>query len=215
MTEFTGVLGLQVESLLEELKRQEARHCQEIITAAERAARDLEARTRRELFRKRRRAVADERQRRRHALLEAASRMETREQRSAHTRYEQVLEVAWPRLLVALEERWRHRDGRRSWSAMLVDEAVSAIEAKTWTVEHPADWSSDDQSWFVEACSDRAIPPPVFLVDPGISAGLRVRLGDACLDGTLDGLLANRHEVEARILGMWERLRAKGDAGDR
>ena len=73
MTSQTGILGLQVDALLEEVKRQEARRCQEIITAADRAARDLQEETRRELHRKRRQAVADERQRRRHALLEATS----------------------------------------------------------------------------------------------------------------------------------------------
>lgn len=215
MTEFTSVVSLQIETLLEELKRQEARRCQEIITAAERTARDLRDETRRELLRKRRQAVADERQRRRHALLDAASRIETREQRSAHARYEQVLEAAWPRLLAALQDRWDRAESRRRWSAMLIDEAASVLEARTWTVEHPAQWNADDESWLLEACNDRGIPSPVFLVDPDIGAGLRVRLDDACLDGTLDGLLASRHDVEARILGMWERLRAKGDAGDR
>jgi hypothetical protein len=215
MTAHAGILGLQVDALLEEVKRQEGRRCQEIITAAERAARDLQEETRRELHRKRRQAVADERQRRRHALLEATSRIETREQSSAHARYERVLDAAWPRLVTALAHRWRQPDSRQDWCEMLVDEASAALGGSTWTVEHPADWNADDESQLLAACDARAVPAPKFLADPGIRAGVRIRLDDACVDGTLDGLLADRRSVEARILGAWERLRAQEANGDR
>ena len=215
MTSHTGILGLQVDALLEEVKRQEGRRCQEIITAAERSARDLLEETRRELHRKRRQAVADERQRRRHALLEAASRIETREQSSAHARYKDVLDAAWPRLVTALEHRWQQVDSRRAWCAMLVDEAAAALGESSWTVEHPADWNADDQSRLLAACEERAVPAPAFVADPRITAGLRITLEDACLDGSLDGLLADRRGVEARILGKWERLRAQGEDSDR
>ena len=215
MTSHTGILGLQVDALLEEVKRLEARRCQEIITAAERAARDLQEETRRELHRKRRQAVADERQRRRHALLEATSRIETREQSSAHARYETVLESAWPRLANALSHRWRQPDTRWDWCEMLVDEAAAALGGSPWTIEHPEDWNADDELRLLAACDTRAVPSPSFVADPGISAGVRIRRDDACLDGTLDGLLADRRRVEARILGAWERLRAMEENGDR
>jgi hypothetical protein len=197
------------------VKRQEARRCQEIITAADRAARDLQEETRRELHRKRRQAVADERQRRRHALLEATSRIEAREQSSAHARYERVLDAAWPSLVKALAHRWQQTDTRRDWCEMLVQEAAAALGERSWTVEHPTDWSAGDASRLRAACDARAIPSPAFVADPGIRAGVRIRLDDACLDGTLDGLLADRRSVEARILGAWERLRAQEDDGDR
>lgn len=215
MTSQTSILGLQVEALLEEVKRQEGRRCQEIITTAERAARSLQEETRRELHRKRRQAVADERQRRRHALLEATSRIETRAQSSAHARYEKVLDAAWSRLVTALEDRWRQPDSRRAWCEMLVAEASAALGGGSWTVEHPADWNADDESRLVADCDARAVPAPDFIADPGIRAGVRIRLEDACVDGTLDGLLADRRSVEARILGTWERLRAQEEDVDR
>lgn len=205
-----GILEVQVDSLLDELKRQEARRCQEILTAAERAARDLTAATRHELRRKRRQAVADERQRRRHALLEAASRIETRAQSSAHARYKKVLDTAWPRLLAALEDRWRQPDSRWAWCEMLVDEAAASLGRSSWTVEHPPDWNAGDESRLLAASDDRAVAAPTFVGDPCIRAGVRIRVEDACLDGTLDGLLADRRAVEAQILGTWERLRTRG-----
>jgi hypothetical protein len=47
----------------------------------------------------------------------------------------------------------------------------------------------------------------VLLEDAGIIAGLRVRLGSACLDATIDGLLvlADTRAVEGRLLAAWER----------
>ena len=215
MTRFPGILDMQVDSLLRELKQQQASRCQEIIAAAERTARELKAKTRRRLHRKRRQAVADERQRRRHALLEAASRIEAREQSSAHARYDKVLEASRPRLVAALAERWRHDASRWAWCEMLTGEAAALLDASSWTIEHPADWSTDDESRVVDACAERSIPSPVFRADPDIGAGLRIRRHDACLDGTLDGLLADRHKVDAQILGTWEALRRQGENGGR
>jgi len=54
------------------------------------------------------------------------------------------------------------------------------------------------------------LPKPELRQDTGIAAGLRVRLGAACLDATLEGLSAKLHAVEARLLAAWERQQPGG-----
>jgi hypothetical protein len=41
-----------------------------------------------------------------------------------------------------------------------------------------------------------------FLADPGIAAGLIIEGGAAVLDASLDGLLADRQRLEARLLAL-------------
>ena len=85
---------------------------------------------------------------------------------------------------------------------------TSPLPAAAWTVEHPDSWLDDDTQWLQQAFAARGLPKPVLRQDEGIAAGLRVRLGAACLDATLDGLSAKLHAVEARLLAAWEREQA-------
>ena len=210
MNEFTGILELQVESLLTALSDEQTRRCREIVAAAEHQARQLREEARRTQRARLRQAVQDERQRRQHALLEAASRIETREQRAAHTRYERILRAAWPELRGALERRWEQSEGRKHWCEMVIRTAARVLSPAIWSVEHPAEWLADDAALVTEMCNRQGVPAPVFVRDPGLRAGLRVRLDEACLDGSIDGLLSDRREIDATILATWEEHRPAG-----
>jgi hypothetical protein len=64
----------------------------------------------------------------------------------------------------------------------------------------------------VAQAASRGIAAPAFSVDAGITAGLRIRAGSACLDGTDRGLLASREDVEALLLACWEEQDMPGAA---
>jgi len=44
-----------------------------------------------------------------------------------------------------------------------------------------------------------------------ITCGLRISADTACLDGTIDGLLGTRHDVEALLLAAWEQQAERHD----
>lgn len=205
MNDFRGVLSLQVESLLEAVRAQQESRCREIESAAQQRAERLLRDSRRELRERQRQAVEEERRRRESALLEAQQRSETAERRRVQARYEQLLRDAWPELTAELEQRWSNTEDRRSWCEMLIDEAERILSAQGWTIEHPAAWSKKDTAWLTQLLKTRGLPSPSFHGDSGIKAGLRIRLETACLDGTIDGLLARRTAIEAKLLAAWER----------
>lgn len=208
MTDFGGVLELQVESLLRAIRQQRDERCREIVATAEHRAKQALAQSRRRLCKRQRRAVAEERERRRHELHVAASRLETRARERAYAHYRRVLEAAWPRLVVALEDRWSNAEYRRTWYDMIVAEGADTLGVATWLVEHPESWADDERAMVTVQVMGRGLPEPVFRADAGIRAGLRIRSGMACLDGTSIGLLSARREVEALLLAMWERQRS-------
>ena len=110
-----------------------------------------------------------------------------------------------PLLVAEFGERWRDESLRRAWCEMVLEEAAGLLAREPWTIEHPRDWSGDDTAWLERACKARGLPLPVLREHAGISAGLRVRLASACLDATVDGLMADIHAVEGRLLAAWER----------
>jgi hypothetical protein len=205
MNSFRGVLDLQVRSVLDALRAQQDRRRREIETAAARKAEQLLADGRHRMRERVHKAVVEERQHRETALLESRHRIETAQRRHVQQQYRQFLHDAAPRLATELERRWHDDASRRSWCDMLIAEAADRLAPVCWTVEHPGDWHGDDTRWLERALAKRGLPRPELREDAGIVVGLRIRLGAACLDATRDGLLANRHAVEARLLAAWER----------
>ena len=212
MNRFDGVLGVQARALVDVLRKQQEVRCREIIAAAEQKAEQAVQQAREKLRKRQRDALDEERQRRQHELLVAASRIESHARRRAFARYEQVIGDAWTRLAMALGSRWADSDGRRDWCDMIVAEAAATLGPGEWTVEHPDAWSADDRRAVAAEAAGRGLAAPAFSVDAGITAGLRIRAGSACLDGTDRGLLASREDVEALLLACWEEQDTPGAA---
>lgn len=205
MKSFRGILDLQVESVLGALKVQRDSRCREIESATGRRVEQLLSDSRSRVRERVHKAVVEERQRRETALLDARHRIETGERRKVQQQYRKFLHAAEPLLAAELEERWRDVEARRSWCEMLIGEAADRLARDPWTIEHPRDWTAEDTAWLEQLMQARELPKPVLHEDAGIAAGLRVRLGSACLDATIAGLLANTCEVEGRLLAAWER----------
>ena len=208
MNAFDGILDLQVQSVIDALRAQQQRRCREIEIDASRKAEQLLADSRRRMRERVHKAVVEERQRRETALLDARHRIETAGRREVQQHYREFLHEAMPLLQDALETRWHDTGARRAWCEMVIGEAADVLPPAAWTVEHPGNWSDDDTQWLQQAFAARGLPKPDLQQDTGIAAGLRVRLGAACLDATPNGLAAKPHVVEARLLAAWEREQA-------
>jgi hypothetical protein len=208
MNTFKGILDLQMQSVIDALRAQQQRRCREIEIDVSRKAERLLADSRRRMRERMHRAVAEERQRRETALLDARHRIETAARSRLQQHYREFLREALPLLEDTLENRWRDTEARHAWCEMVIGEAADVLPAAAWTVEHPDSWLDDDTQWLQQAFAARGLPKPVLRQDEGIAAGLRVRLGAACLDATLGGLSAKLHAVEARLLAAWEREQA-------
>ena len=205
MTRFSGVLDRQVQTLKDALRQQQELRCREIIAGAERDAGQAIRDSRGKLRERQLQAVREERRRREHELLTARSRVETLKRRRAFARHEKILQSAWPLLVDALEERWSDAEQRHAWCDMIVSEAAVTLTGSDWVVEHPPDWTREDRDALVQRMQQLGIAVPKFIACENITTGLRIRTGTACLDGTTDGLLSTRRDVEALLLAAWER----------
>ena len=215
MNSFRGILDLQVESVLRALRAQQDMRCRGIESAAERRVEKLLSDSRQRMRQRVHKAVVEERRRRETALLDARHRIETARRLGVQQQYRKFLQEAAPLLAAELEERWHDSGLRHSWCEMAVGEAAARLANEPWTVEHPRAWSGEDTAWLEQAVAAHGLPKPVLLEVAAITAGLRVRLGSACLDATIDGLMADTRAVEGRLLAAWERrLPKRTEAAD-
>ncbi len=206
MKDFEGVLALQVESIVANLRHVEEERSGLLLRRAERQARELMRSARRRLFQQGREAIQDARRRRARTLRMAKRRIRAAAGQRIQRQYAAVLRQGWPALGAELDRRWSDARARAAWCEAVAEKAHAAFGPVAWTIEHPADWTPADSERMARTLADLEIPPPTFQLDESVRAGLRIRHGTACLDGTIDGLLAERTRVESRLLATWEDL---------
>ncbi len=204
MKDFEGVLALQVESIISNLRHLQEERSGRMLRQAESQAQELRRAARRKLYSQGREAVRDERRRREKALQMAEHRIRAEAGQRMQVLYAGLLRDGWPALVDALEQRWSDPRARASWCDMVTEAALCVFGPSTWTIEHPPDWTDTDRERLERSLKSHGVPLPQFQLDESTNAGLRVRHDTACLDGTIDGLLAERARVEARLLAAWE-----------
>ena len=208
MTSFDGIVRHQVETLIGVLRAHTERRCREIRREANQRADALLRDSRREARTRVHEAVLEERRRRASAIVEAKQRLDTDARRQLQMRYQELVELAWPLLNRELAARWAEPTSRAEWCALLIEDAVRLLGTDDWVVEHPdpatATWSRGDREQLGEALAARGVRKCRFRAAQGFEAGLRIRRGGACLDGTIDALLARRNAVAGRLLARWE-----------
>lgn len=189
------------QALLELLRSDVESRCEAILEAARKTERATLRRARREARARVAAAIREERGRAAQAVRGARARLETigRERRQAHARA--LLDRGREALAAAVLARWGEPRARAEWCAALLARAAGVLEGDTWQIEHPPGWDRGEL--------DAAAAPPAvtlrFAPVEELAAGLRVRAGGACLDGTPRGLLADRAGVEGKLLAAYDR----------
>lgn len=208
MSDLRGIVGRQAEALADVLRERREHRCREIITEAERRAARLERESRRSARERMHEAVDEERRRRERAIVEARRRLETAERKRIQARYDELLGLAWPHLIRELKRRWSRPDDRAEWCSLLVDEACRQLGTRGWTITTPDTgsdaWSGDDAAMLASVLSSGGVTDVDFQADTDLEAGLRIRRGGARLDGSIEGLLSHRLDIEGRLLACWE-----------
>ena len=183
-----------LQRIVQHITQQQEETCQQILAEAHATADQIIATAEAEAAR--RTAVAQEAEERRlaeaQATMQARQATEGRQHRLQQT--QAVLEQGWTLLLEQLAQRWACTEHRALWLAMLVRQAQQTFSYGDWTVQHPPAWDP------VEL---RVLhPDPRFDSDPHLTAGLRIGCRGAWLDGSVQGMMANRRELTALLLAQ-------------
>lgn len=197
--------------LLEEAMRKEADdEVNAAIDAARREAAEIVGTARRAARARLAKAVRAMRAERQARLRKASAQLSAAERKFRQDVQMRVLGEAVAELTRALEKRWQDAKGRRQWCLSLVEKAADKLEPGRWTVEHAPGWDGDGDSELVEALTRACGNRPAVRVEPEIATGLRIRAANACLDGTIDGLLVQRDWIEATLLALLDKKQEAG-----
>lgn len=191
-------------ALLKIAEQYGAERCLELLTKAredsrrilkaahEAARRDLRAK----LFPEHERLAAE--------VAAAEARLVTQRRLRDQRRVAAVLGQAWPKLAQALRARWEEPAGRAAWLMHHLAVAQRALPAGAWLIEHPQNWPAAEREQANQWLQAHAVESARFESDPKLHAGIRVVCGSNVLDASLEGLLAERAQIEGRLLHYLE-----------
>jgi hypothetical protein len=134
----------------------------------------------------------------------ARANLQTRRRLALQQRAAALLAAAATRLPGELVRRWHAPALRRAWVAAIVASARDLLPRSAWQVAHPPDWpASEREAVFAELAGALGVAP-TFVASDGLRAGLKISADGNVVDGTLDGLLADRAEIGGRLLHVLE-----------
>ncbi|HTN48013.1 MAG TPA: hypothetical protein VMK32_01130 [Burkholderiaceae bacterium] len=189
-------------ALLDLVERYKARRCAELFAPADAEARELRHAAISEARRRVSTAIAEERKRLAAEVGAVEAALATERRLAAQRHAMQLLAGAWGELRRKLCARWQAADTRRQWVEAHLGRALQAVprHASGWRIEHHAAWSEAERTERAQWLRGQGLTRVEFAEAAGIDAGFRVVCGHNVLDATLDGLLADRAQLEGRLL---------------
>ena len=196
----------QAQALIDLIDGDRARQCGDLLGEANGRASSALTQAREDAHKRVRQVFAEQRQRRDRELAAARARLATHRRLHEQRRIATLLQLAWDRLPGELRSAWQHAPTRAAWTAQLIAYARARLQAGAWRIAHAPDWPAEERDAVRVSLLDDARVESRFEADAAIAAGLKVVDGTNVVDGTLAGLLADRADVEARLLRLLEAM---------
>lgn len=191
--EFESIVDAQLNAMLDGIARDLAERRESILAEARQQSRARLREARRHARQLMSSAIAEEREQWYSSLSRASAALASRLRRKQQELDRQHLALGEDQLRDALVQRWKDPQGRREWAETLLRDAHALLPVGSWVVEHP--------ETLAEAEAKALLGDDLSLQSsPGLEAGFRVEAGDARLDMSVDGLLAQTEEISGELL---------------
>jgi hypothetical protein len=206
MTQVEGALGVEpaMQAMLELIESHRAGQCEQILGDARARAEAVRRQAAAAARARMRQAFEEQRQRRRERLAAAEARLANRRRLHAQQRLAASLRLASQQLPGELRALWQHEETRAAWVRAVLAAARLRLTEGPWQIVHAADWPEDERERLLTSAGTMPGGPPRCAADPAVVAGLRIVAGRNVLDGTIEGLLADPADFEARLLRRLE-----------
>lgn len=206
MSEAHSVLEAQVETLLALVERHRIERCSELLAQAQTRCHAILTEAYGEARARVHKAILTERRRGQDKLDTTRAQLETRARQQQHRTTLLLLQHGWELLGQAVLQRWKSAPQRQQWVRELLRQAQQRLPRCRWVIEHPPGWDLAECPGMQEQLHAHCGAVPELRANDQIDAGLRICAEGACLDGTLEGLLADRGAIEAQLLAQLHRL---------
>lgn len=206
MSEVQSILEAQVGELMNLVEDYREESCNSIREQARTRTNEIVTQARHDARNHMRTAVKQERARAQEKIASTRAHLQTQRRLRLQQSDKLLVEQGWEMLMEMLIRRWQDADQRYVWIKTLIQAGLALLPAGGWRIEHPPGWKPDELPSLGDAIA--GLPQdqsPTFVEDSDIAAGFRIKVGSSCVDGTMEGLLANRTAIESQLLAEFSR----------
>jgi len=196
-----SVVSAQTRAMIGQLQRYESEQVGAILERGHAHAKDIVTAAYAQARASVRKGVERERRRREQEQLKARAREETRERLATQLRVRRLLAMGWALLPDVLISHWQDATARRRWCRSALGEARRRLLGERFTVEHAPGLSPVELDDMQGECPGRKLD---FVSATDLRAGLRVRTQGACLDASIESLLADPAHIESLLLAAYQ-----------
>ncbi len=148
-----------------------------------------------------RQAFAEQRRLQQQRVAAALAQLATQRRLHEQQHTARLLQRAGQRLPAELLALWCSPDARGAWVALVVAAARLRLPPPgPWQVRHAPGWPDEETAALAARLQQDGLAAPVFACDAGLQAGLKLAWRGNVVDGTLQGLLGEPAELQARLL---------------
>ena len=206
------ILEAQVSHLLDLTGDWARDRCEEISRNSVEQAGEIVCQAHRDARRHLRRHAEEDRKNAARKLMAYEATLKTAQRQERQRHDTQFLEQTWQLLCRELVDRWNQSDHREVWIGNVMRKADKALPKKQWRIDTGSGWPDEEQKRLKSLVTEVTGVEPQWFEDKRIEAGVRISVDGASVDGTLDGLVANRERLEAEMLAYYRKLCAKNMA---
>jgi hypothetical protein len=194
----------QAQALLDVVDADRAQKCEAILAAAREQADAIVRQAHVDARSRLRAAFGEERERHAARVRAARANLQTRRRHASQQRAAALLAAGWVRLPDELVRRWQTEPARRSWVAAVIARARALLPSGTWRIVHAPDWPIAERDALVADIAATLGAAPTCETATAVRAGIRAYGNGNVIDGTLEGLLADRADIGGRLLQLLE-----------
>ena len=199
----SSIVRTQVDRLLDVVREYQDKQCEKILTQAQQETQQIirqaygDARLRLHQY------ILESREGMQREIVTAKAKSHTIRKQIQHKADRLYLKQTWDMLEDKLITRWQNKEQRQRWVQKILVVALQVIPSQDWLVEHPDCWSDYEKHNLINQARQKSSKIAVnFAVSSDIIAGIRICAHGATVDGSLQGLLANRSRIESELLAQ-------------
>lgn len=193
---------LQAQALLDVVAADRAQKCEAILAAAREQAGAIVRQAHVDARSRMRAAFGEERERHAARVRAAHANLQTRRRHASQQRAAALLAAGWIRLPDELTRRWQAAPTRHAWVAAVIASARALLPSGAWRIVHAPDWPIAERDALVADLAATLGAAPTCEAAPAVRAGIKVYGNGNVIDGTLEGLLADRADIGGKLLQL-------------
>lgn len=199
----SSIVGAQLQRLLEIVESYQQEQCHQFREQAEQQSRQIIQHAYRNARARLRNHILEDRHYLEQELSATRAKRHTFNMQLKHQASQEFLEDSWQLLTSRLIQRWENPKQRGDWIKSVIDNALRSLAGSDWQVSHGDLFSEADKQQIVQLLAgNEAEIKIIFSKVPDVRAGILVTSDSASVDGSVDGLLADRVRIEAKILAQ-------------